>query len=145
MLYFWVYNIVNMIKSNKKEVIGSLKISQEVIESIASTAASEVEGVSSIADNGSIKDVFNIKKGLSSKSIKVNINNDFAVVDVYINIKHGSKIQTVSQNVQTKVKDAIQSMAGIAISKVNVHIVGIEFNTENNNINEETAKDQDVE
>ncbi|MBP0979273.1 MAG: Asp23/Gls24 family envelope stress response protein [Oscillospiraceae bacterium] len=124
-----------MIKNNsvnEKESVGSLKISQEVIESIASVAASEVEGVASVADNIKSKDVFNIKKSLMSKSIKVNINNDIAVIDVYINIKHGAKIQVVSECVQKKVKDAIQSMTGIAISKVNVHIIGIEFDEEDN-------------
>ena len=116
-----------MIQKNDKESIGSLKISQEVIESIASVAASEVEGVASVTDFGKVKDVFNIKKNMSSKSIKVDINNDMAVIDVYINVDAGAKIQIVSQKVQQKVKDAVQSMTGIAISKVNVHIVGIDL------------------
>lgn len=120
-----------MIQKNDKESIGSLKISQEVIESIASVAASEVEGVASVTDFGKVKDVFNIKKNMSSKSIKVDINNDMAVIDVYINVDAGAKIQIVSQKVQQKVKDAVQSMTSIAISKVNVHIVGIDFCSEN--------------
>ncbi len=120
-----------MIKKNERESIGSLKISQEVITSIANVAACEVEGVASIVDNGKIKDMFNIKRGFAAKSMKIDAENDLAVIDVYINVKHGSKIQIISQNVQKKVKDAIQSMTGIAISKVNVHIVGINFENEN--------------
>lgn len=116
-----------MVQKNDKESIGSLKISQEVIKSIASVAANEVEGVASVAQTNNVKDVFNIKKSLSSKSIKVNINNDMAVIDIYINVNDGVKIQAVSQKVQQKVKDEVQSMTGIAISKVNVHIVGIDF------------------
>lgn len=130
-----------MIKSNEKEPVGSLKISQEVIESIASVAASEVEGVASVVDNVKLKDVFNIKS-LTSKSIKVNINNDFAVIDVYINIKHGAKIQVVSHEVQKKVKDAIQSMTGIAISKVNVHIMGLEFEKKDNKESDQIKLEQ---
>jgi len=114
-------------KKDQKETIGSLKISENVIETIANTAAMEVEGVSSIAETGTIKDVFNIKKSLSSRSSKMVITNDTAVIDVYINMKHGFKIQSTSQQVQQKVKDSIQSMTGIIISKVNVHIVKIEF------------------
>ncbi len=130
-----------MIKKNLKESVGSLKISEDVICSISNVAAMEVDGVASIADSGKIKDVFNIKKGLKSKSIKVDINNDLAVIDVYINLKNGAKIQTVSQHVQQKVKDAIQSMTGIAISKVNVHIVGIEFeNNENKTLDKESVQ-----
>ncbi len=123
-----------MIKENKKEVIGSLKISQSVIESIANAAAGEVEGVSSVADRGNIRDVFNIKRGVNSKSIKVDVRNDVTVIDVYINLKYGAKIQTVSQQVQQKVKDSIQSMTGIAISKVNVHIMAIDFDDNKNNV-----------
>lgn len=117
-----------MNKKNQNEIDGNLKISQDVIAAIAKEAAGEVDGVASIVDDVKMKDVFHFKNGLIPKSIKVNINNDIAVIDVYINVKHGSKIQLVCQEVQQKVKDSIQSMTGIAISKVNVHILGIEFN-----------------
>lgn len=150
-----------MIKKNEKESIGSLKISQEVITSIANMAAGEVEGVASIVDNGKIRDIFSkdifnkdmfgIKKGLMPKSMRVDVSNDLAVIDVCIKVKHGCKIQIVSQNVQQKVKDAIQSMTGIAISKVNVHIVGIDFesdpenNSENNLENNSEDKFENFE
>ena len=133
-----------MIKNNIKEKIGSLKISQDVIFNIANIAANEINGVSSVVCSSTCKSIFNFKKNLPARNIKVNISNDSAVIDVFIKVKYNVKIQQVSQLIQHKVKDAVQSITGIAISKVNVHITDIDFSDEQTN-DEPNMDNKDVE
>lgn len=106
--------------------VGNLKISQEVVATIAEVTVLEIAGVASLAPfTGKIKSVFT--KNNASKSINVNLGDDVAVIDVHVNLRFGAKIPEVSASVQTSVKDAVQTMTGIVVSKVNVYVDGIDF------------------
>lgn len=110
---------------NAKNTVGSLKISEDVISKIAETAAIEVEGVASMANvQLSIKSVINKYTG-TAKSINITVNDDVAVIDVYVILKHGAKIQTVATAIQEGVKNAVQNMTGLTVAKVNVNVAGI--------------------
>ena len=102
----------------------NLKISEDVVASIATIAAKEVEGVAELAVAPA-----NLKGLFKSKSIKtsveVDLNDGVAIIDIYLKIKYGAKVQPVSNEIQKKVKDSVQNMTGIAVSKVNIHISGI--------------------
>ena len=115
------YNQVN-------QTVGSLKISEEVIATIASLATKEINGVASLANSPvDIKGIFVKAKSKGSKSIRIELSDDVAVIDVYVNLNYGAKIPDVSEQIQNNVKTAVQNMTGIAVSKVNVHIEGISF------------------
>ncbi|MEF9852486.1 MAG: Asp23/Gls24 family envelope stress response protein [Hydrogenoanaerobacterium sp.] len=109
-----------------RETLGSLKISQEVIATIASAAAKEISGVAGMALCPANIKTF-LAKSPSAKSINITITDDIAVIDVYVILKQGAKIPTVSENIQKSVKDAIQTMTGIVVSRVNVFVSGISF------------------
>lgn len=102
----------------------NVKISEEVLASIASIAAKEIEGVAELSAAPA-----NIKGILKSKPINtpvlVDLGDGVAVFDIYLKIKYGAKVQNVASEVQKKVKDSVQNMTGIAVSKVNVHISSI--------------------
>lgn len=111
--------------SNSK---GSLTISEEVISSIATNAAKDVDGVSSFSNRPA--DVVNtIKKGSLKVMSPVRIlqDGDNISVSIYVNLQPNKKIQAVAKNVQNNVKEAIQNMTGKSVSNVNVVIVGIDF------------------
>lgn len=108
------------------ETIGSLKISQEVIATIASVAAKEIDGVAGMAACPATIKKFLLKNSVA-KSINIVLNDDIAVIDVYVNLKYGAKIPVVSENIQKSVKEAVQTMTGIVVSKVNVFVSGIVF------------------
>ena len=109
-----------------KETIGNLKISQDVISTIATVTTLEVDGIDSMASSPvDIKGIF--KKVPSFKPVKIEISDDVAIIDIYANFKYGAKIKPVSENVQVSVKQAVQTMTGIAVSKINVHAVNIAF------------------
>lgn len=112
-----------------RENIGSLRISEDVIATIAKFAASEVNGVSAVKNNSSpIKGLF--KNGLA-RAINITLNDDIAVIDIHIVVKYGLKIADVATKVQNGVKTAVQNMTSITVSKVNVFITGISFDDSN--------------
>ena len=105
---------------------GSLKISEEVLSTIAGLAASEVNGVSGLTTcpNPDIKGLFRSKRG-AAKAIRIEIKDSEATLDVYVNLYLGMKIPDVASEIQVRVKDAVQTMTGITVSKVNVHVAGV--------------------
>ena len=111
---------------NNKQPSGSLKISQDVLATISNFAAEEIDGVVSLADTyAPIKNF--LKKGSTGKPIQISLNDDVAVIDISVNLKYGANIPAVAETLQKAVKDAVQNMTGITVSKVNVHIAGIVF------------------
>jgi len=110
---------------------GSLKISEEVISTIASMATAEIKGVAGLSPrpNSDIRGILRSKKDVK-KSIALETKDGEAVVDIYVNIYHGVRIPDVANEIQIRVKDALQNMTGITVSKVNVHITGLSLNKE---------------
>lgn len=112
---------------NKNDYIGGLVISEEVIAAIAMNAAKDVEGVSGFANRpADVQTIFKIGAD-SLKSVKVMANDNEIKLHLYINLFNNAKIPVVSSNVQRAVKNAVQSMTGRIVTKVNVNISGIDF------------------
>ncbi len=109
-----------------KENIGSLRISEDVISTIAKLSAIEVDGVADVKGSGDgIKSL--IKTGFQNKSIGISLSDDVATIDVPVTVEYGCKISEVASQVQTAVKTAVQNMTGIAVAKVNIYIAGVSF------------------
>lgn len=105
---------------------GNLKISREVISTIAKYAALEVDGVASLASfTANLKGWLLRKK--SAKPITIDLTDDVARIDLHINVKAGVKIPELAEKVQAAVKEAVQNMTGIAVSHVNIEISDIIF------------------
>jgi uncharacterized alkaline shock family protein YloU len=113
-----------------EEAKGTVHIAEEVIASVTSLAACEVDGVASLvtADGAQISDIVS-KRGLS-KGVKLNITDDAVVVDVYILVKYGCNVRNVSQKVQDNIKRTLESMTGMTVHAVNVHVSGISLKKE---------------
>lgn len=117
-----------MQNSESKQPVGSLRISREVIATITSAAALEIEGVASLATfTQNIKGW--LMKKQTARPIVIDLNDDVAIVDIHVLLKDGVHIQKVSERIQVAVKEAVQSMTGIAVAKVNVNVAGIQFDT----------------
>jgi len=109
----------------------SIRISDEVIASIASVAAAQVEGVSDMSGNlvNDIGDVFLGKKS-GGKGVKVSSGQEEVELDLYINVKYGARIPEVAYKVQENVKKSVESMTDLRVSRVNIHIQGISQGSE---------------
>ena len=117
-----------------------ISISNDVVAVIAGVAVSEVEGVSGMAGGfaGGITEVLSGKKNLA-KGIKVDIEENKAKIDVNIIVEYGSRIPDVAFEIQNRVKKAVENMTGLKVLDVNVHVQGV--NTETNNVEVEKTED----
>ena len=114
---------VHMIHADGK--LGEVQIADEVVAVIAGLAATEVEGVASMA--GNITNELISKLGMKnlSKGVKVLVTDRNVDVDLALNIEYGYSIMKVSQKVQDKVKAAIENMTGLEVSMVNIRIASV--------------------
>jgi len=113
-----------------EEEVGSVRISEEVVAVIAGIAATEVEGVVGMS-GGIVGDITEIlgKKNLS-KGVRVEVGEKEAAADLFIVVEYGVRIPEVAQRVQENVKKAIESMTGLSVVEVNIHVQGVAFRTE---------------
>ena len=106
---------------------GEIKVADEVIAIVAGLAATEVEGVSSMAGNITNEIVSKIGIKNLSKGIMVEVLEGEVKVDVSINIAYGYNIPEVSAKVQEKVRAAIENMTGLTVAVVNVRIATVDM------------------
>ena len=108
----------------KQNDFGEVRISDEVISVVSSIAVGDVEGVVGIYDAGKTG-LFGIKS--SSKGVTAEMKDNVISVDIDIVVKYGVKMQEVSWEIQSKVKNAVETMTGLLVQKVNVNVKGIEI------------------
>ena len=107
--------------------LGEVKIADEVVAIIAGLAATEVEGVSSMAGNITNELVSKLGMKNLSKGVRVEVLSGIVNVDVALNIAYGYSIPEVSAKVQERVKSAIENMTGLEVSIVNVRIASVDM------------------
>ncbi|MCL2081529.1 MAG: Asp23/Gls24 family envelope stress response protein [Oscillospiraceae bacterium] len=105
---------------------GAVHIAEEVVASVASLAACEVDGVASLAaaEGERLSELVGKQRGLA-KGVKLSITGETVAVDVFILVKYGSNVRNVAQKVQENIKRTLESMTGMTVSAVNVHVNGI--------------------
>ncbi len=117
----------NTHKVYETDKIGEVQIADEVVAIIAGLAATEVEGVDSMAGNITNELVGKLGMKNLSKGVKIDVTEEHVSVDLSLNIKYGYNIPDVSEKVQDKVKSAIQNMTGLTVLEVNIRIAGVNF------------------
>ena len=111
----------------KSDELGDVRVSEEVVAIIAGLAATEVEGVSSMAGNITNEIVSKLGMKNLSKGIFVEVMDDEIKVDVALNIAYGYAIPEISAKVQEKVKAAIENTTGLEVADVNIRVAGVEI------------------
>jgi uncharacterized alkaline shock family protein YloU len=107
---------------NKSKTQSSLNISEEVVATITQNVIKEINGVHSLS---TLPIKYSVLKTPVAKSVRINLASDTAQIDLAIVVDMNHKIRSVCEQVQEKVKDEVQNMTGIAVSKVNVYVTGI--------------------
>ena len=106
---------------------GEVQIADEVVAIIAGLAATEVEGVSSMAGNITNELVGKLGMKNLSKGVKVEVLENAVSVELALHMKYGYNIPKACAQVQEKVAQAINSMTGLRVRAVNVRIAGVEI------------------
>ncbi len=107
--------------------LGSIRIADEVVGIIAGLAATEIDGIAGMSGGlvGGIAEILGKKN--FAKGVKVEVGEREAAVDLYIIVKYGVRIPDVALSVQENVKQAIESMTGLSVVEVNIHVQGVGF------------------
>lgn len=114
---------------SEKTTGGTLKVSEDVIATIARLATCEVDGVESLTKaTASFKQLF-LKPGKNG-GIKIKLSGDVVEISISVIVKSGARVVVVGEEIQTRVKENVQGMTGVTVSRVNVTISGIVFETE---------------
>lgn len=117
-------------KLYEKDTLGEVQIADEVVAIIAGLAATEVDGVSSMAGNITNELVGKLGMKNLSKGVKIEVSEEHVSVDLSLNIKFGYNIPEVSERVQDRVKTAIENMTGLTVLDVNIRIAGVNLEEE---------------
>ena len=107
--------------------IGEVRVADEVVAIIAGLAATEVDGVSSMAGNITNEIVSRLGMKSLSKGVKVFVSESSVSVDLTLHLKYGYGIPDVCAKVQDRVKSAIETMTGLDVTDVNVRIAGVDI------------------
>lgn len=104
---------------------GSIKIANEVVAIIAGLAATEVDGVAGMSGGitGGITEMLGMKN--LSKGVKVEVGEKESAMDIFIAVEYGSNISEVATLVQENVKETVETMTGLKVVEVNVHVQGV--------------------
>ena len=112
-------------KVYEKDKLGEVQIADEVVAIIAGLAATEVDGVDSMAGNITNELVGKLGMKNLSKGVKVDVTEDHVSVDLSLNLTYGYNIPEVSEAVQDRVKSAIENMTGLSVLDINIKIAGV--------------------
>ncbi len=109
--------------------LGEVKIADEVVAIIAALAATEVDGVASMAGNITNELISRLGMKNLSKGVKVDVLEGVVTVSLSLNLKYNYSIMDVSAKVQEKVKNAVENMTGLEVADVNIKVAGVEMPT----------------
>ena len=112
---------------------GSLQVSTEVLGKIARCAALEVDGVAEVScgsQNKKVKDL--LERANVQLPVVVEMKDGTAEITLHLVVAFGARIPAVAEKVQENVKSAVQSMANITVSRVDLVIAGLAVPAEPN-------------
>ena len=107
---------------------GSIRISEDVVASIAALATSETAGVSGLYSTLTSDIVGFLSKKNLSKGVRIEIGEEGTVkIEIGFLALFGHNICEVAKQVQENVRSSVESMTGLKVTEFNVHVGGVTF------------------
>ena len=131
-----------VIKGNPLEQeLGEVTVSKEVVAVIAALETVKIRGVVGITSGhrGGSPNILTRKD--MAKGVEVWMKPGEAAITIPIITAYEVGIFKVAEEVQRRVKDAICSMTGLKVLKVDVNVQGVKFKEEKKKIKKETQKE----
>ena len=113
------------VKIHEKDKVGEVHIADEVIAIIAGLAATEVEGVAGMVGNFTGDLVEKLGKKNLAKGVLVDVGEKDVSLELSLIVDFGSSIPEVTNNVQEKVKSAVETMTGLEVDEINIRVAGV--------------------
>ena len=108
---------------------GTITYANEVIATIAGVATNEIDGVAGMCVSGGFGEILSRNRNIT-RGVKVEVGSQEAAVDLYIIVEYGTPIQEVCAQVQENVRKALESLTGLHVVRVDVHVQGVSFEKE---------------
>ena len=115
----------NTYKIYEHDNMGEVRVTEDVIAIIAGLAATEVEGVYSLANNITNKIIAKLGRKDLSAGVDVSCAGDIVSVSLSVVVIMGYSIPEVTKNIQEKVKSAIEGMTGLKVNAVDIDIANV--------------------
>lgn len=112
---------------------GTITYASEVIAIISGIAANEVEGIAGMVTAGGLGEIISKNRNIT-RGVKVEVGTEEVSVDLYTIVEYGQPIQKVATLVQENVRKSIESMTGLHVVRVDVHVQGVSFEREKQDI-----------
>lgn len=106
---------------------GAIKIADEAVAMIASMAAVKIKGVAAMSGGVAAGITEKLGKKNLTKGVKVEVTGQSVALDLFIHADFGAKIPQLAHEIQNEVRTAVETMTGLEVKSVNVHIQGISF------------------
>lgn len=117
-------------RCNEAEAVTSVRISDEVVATIAAIAAGEIEGVGAMCGSRAGDIIEKLGKKNSAKGVKVEVEEGQVKINMNLLVSYGYKILDVCEEVQAAVKAAVEGMTGLHVAEVSIVVQGIALQKE---------------
>ena len=109
-----------------KNDLGTISIDPEVIAKVAGLAATECYGIVGMAAK-SVKDglVHLLKKASLSKGVRLQMNNEHLIINLYIIVEYGTNINAIADTLKSNVKYQVEQQIGLPVGRVNIFVEGV--------------------
>lgn len=110
-----------------ENVAGEILIADDVVAMIAALAAGECDGVAGVGNTYTRELMSKVGMKDNTKGVKVSIVDGIVKISLALSVKGGFSIPSVSAQVQNKIKSSVETMTGMTVKNVNVHVIGVEI------------------
>lgn len=117
-------------KPTNKQDLGNIEVAPEVLEIIASIAATDIEGVASMRGNFASGVVERLGKKVHGKGVKTDLSEEGLMIDIFCVVNYGVSIPKTALKIQEQVRQTLHNMTSLQTQEVNVHITGVQFESQ---------------
>lgn len=112
---------------NGRAALGTTRVANQVVASIAALAALEVGGVHAMYHPGAQPLERITRRAHAHRGVRVDFLEGALRLDVYIVVEAGGNVQSIGSEVQRRIVDAVERMLDLSIAAVNVYISEVVF------------------
>ena len=112
-------------KNNTNVSRGDVKVANDIVEKIASIAASEIEGVADFAPQNGIKQLFGLLG--PERGVRVEVGSKEVAIDLDIVVEYGSRIPDVVRDIRRNISQKINEMTGLEVVELNIRVNDLSF------------------
>lgn len=101
---------------------GKVRISNDIIATIAIKATTEVEGVCDVAGSHLVEHTLEPSPKKVKGKLTLTIKENYIYVDIPVILYYDVKVQEVCEEIQKRIKKYIEMMTGLTVMEVNVTV-----------------------